>query len=139
MSLTVGLASTASTLCSKDRMSEWLSRVAESDDYVERNTTTPASITSTVIKGEASLLHPIPMKFNRSATCTVLAGLLVVAVGVSGSGVALAAQDTATDNGTQSVVNDLEQLLQQLDAFLETVADLLRTIRSISGEGGGGE
>lgn len=75
------------------------------------------------------------MEHRRIVLSMALAGLLVVTITVTGSGVALAVQDTGQDAGT--VLDDIEQLLQRIDEFLETVADLLRTIRAIGGEGGG--
>ncbi len=72
-----------------------------------------------------------------------LASLLVVAVSVTGSGVALAGQNAERDTGarlaeqaTDNQLDRIENFLQELDDFLETVADLLRTVRAISGEGG---
>lgn len=77
---------------------------------------------------------------RRTLSRVLLASLLVLAVVTTGSGVALAtqpaAQSSPQDSGT--VLNSIEQLLQNVDEFLETVLDLLRTIRAISGEGAEG-
>ena len=75
------------------------------------------------------------MSNRRVVPRVVLACLLVVAVALAGSGVVLAAQDEGEPSG--SAFEGIEQFLQQLDEFLETVVDLLRTVRALGGEGGG--
>ena len=84
----------------------------------------------------------------RTHAFAVVAAMLVVAASV---GVALAAQSaSATDAGVaatgtavgvvlQSPLADLIDLIQRLDAFLETVLDLLRTISQLFGAGETGE
>lgn len=74
----------------------------------------------------------------RFARRTAMAGLLVVASVVAASGAVVAAGDGASLQDARTQLDAVEGILQRIDAFLETIADLLRTIRAISGEGGGG-
>ena len=87
---------------------------------------------------------------HRTNTLAVVAAALVVAAASVG-GVALAAGASAspTDAGTdaptgtvdgvalQSPLADLTGTLEQLDAFLETVLDLVRTVSRLFGAGAG--
>ncbi|QIO24764.1 hypothetical protein [Haloarcula sp. JP-L23] len=72
------------------------------------------------------------MNFRRITATVAVAGLLLVASTLAGSGLMLhAGSHTETPSG-ESEVDDVERLLQQLDDFLETVADLLQTVREIA-------
>lgn len=80
-------------------------------------------------------LRPSHVKYRRVSSRLALTCLLLVAVSVAGSGVAMGADATEAAQA-QSALEDVEQLLEQINGFLETVADLLETVRSITGEGG---
>lgn len=77
------------------------------------------------------------MDHSRLTLGTALACLMVVSI-VAGGGMSVTVDERTTRQNAGSPLDVVEQILQRIDSFLETVADLLRTIRSISGEGGGG-
>lgn len=80
------------------------------------------------------------MTTRRLATRIALAGLLIVAATATSSGVVLASPDTnhSPTQDAPAFLDGIQNILQQVDDFLETVADLLRTMRSITGGGEGG-
>ncbi|MBX0325493.1 hypothetical protein EGH21_20915 [Halomicroarcula sp. F13] len=72
------------------------------------------------------------MTFRRTTLYVAVAGLVLVASTLGGSGVVAHADGHTETPAGDSEVTDAERLLQQLDTFLETVADLLRTVREIA-------
>jgi hypothetical protein len=79
------------------------------------------------------------LRYGRVAVVCVL---LLASLGV---GVSTAAAPTASlgDESLAQVdgglLSDLEETLQNIDEFLETVVDLVRTINELTGEGEGGD
>lgn len=80
------------------------------------------------------------MPGHRLATRIALTSLLLLALATTGSGVALATPDTHHDSSQNATgfLDGIQNTLEQLDDFLETIADLLRTIRTITGGAEGG-
>ena len=86
---------------------------------------------------------------NRTSAFAVVAAVVVAGVGVVGiaAGAPASAPGAGTDVATgtadgvalQSPLAGLNDLLQRIDALLETVLDLVRTISQLFGAGEGGE
>lgn len=81
------------------------------------------------------------MTFPLDLRALVVCVLLVASVGTAAASAAPTAQTPSLSTDTNAQANDgflagLQDTLETIDEFLETVVDLVRTINQLTGEGG---